>query len=76
MFGANRALILHQHEHYLQTNQNEIPHDPCHEGVPSSASKIIYEPMVRSAQIGHLSCVKICTISKRDETDIHLSLVT
>jgi len=26
---------------------NEIPHDPRHQGVPSVASKTIYEPMVR-----------------------------
>jgi hypothetical protein len=34
-----------------------------HLGVPSGASKIIYEPVVRSMQTVHLSCVKISTIS-------------
>ena len=29
---------------------NKIPHDPCHQGVPSGASKMISESMVRSAQ--------------------------
>jgi hypothetical protein len=33
-----------------------------HLGVPSGASKMISEPMVRSAQTMHLSCVKIRTI--------------
>ena len=30
--------------------KNEIPHDPCHLGVPTGASKMIFEPMVRSVQ--------------------------
>jgi hypothetical protein len=34
--------------------RNEIPHDPPHLGVPSGASKMISEPMVRSAQNMHL----------------------
>ena len=37
---------------------------------------MIFEPMVRLAQTVHLSCVKICTISKQTETSIHLSLDT
>jgi hypothetical protein len=37
---------------------------------------MISEPMVRSARIVHLSCVKISSISKQNETSIHLSLVT
>jgi hypothetical protein len=36
---------------------------PRHLGVPSTASKMISEPVVHSAQIMHLSCVKISTIS-------------
>ena len=44
-------------------DRNEIPHVPRHLGVPSCASKMISEPMVRSAQTAHLSCVKISTIS-------------
>jgi hypothetical protein len=43
MFSTNRAPILHRHQHYLQMDQNEIPHNPRHLGVPSSASKMIYE---------------------------------
>jgi hypothetical protein len=42
-------------------DQNKIPHDPRNLGVPSSASKMIYEPMVYLAQTVHLSCIKICT---------------
>ena len=30
---------------------NKIPHDPRHLGVPSGASKMIYEPMVRLAKL-------------------------
>ena len=75
-FGANRAPILHQRDHCLQIDRNEIPHDPRHLGVPSGATKIISEPMVRSAQTAHLSCVKIGTFSTRTETSFHLSLVT
>jgi hypothetical protein len=46
---------------------NRAPPDARHLGVPSGASKTIYEPMVRSVQTVHLSCVKISTISKRTE---------
>jgi hypothetical protein len=42
----------------------EIPHDPHHLGVPSVEYKAIFDPMVRSTQTVHLSCVKINTISK------------
>ena len=37
---------------------------------------MISEPMVRSAQTVHRSCVKISTISKRIKTSFHLSFVT
>jgi hypothetical protein len=60
----------------IQTDQNEIPHDPRHVGVLSGASKMIFEPMVRSAQTVHLSCIKISTISKWTEMSFLLSLVT
>jgi hypothetical protein len=49
-FGVNHAPILHWHYHRLQTKWNEVWHDPRHLGVPSGASKMISEPMVRSAQ--------------------------
>jgi hypothetical protein len=60
----------------LQTDQNEIPHDPRHLVVPSGASKTIVEPVVHSAQTVHLSCVRISTISKQTKSSFHLSLVT
>jgi hypothetical protein len=55
---------------------NEIPHDQCHIGDPLGVSKMISDPMLRSAQTVHQSCVKISTISKQAKTSIHLSLVT
>ena len=56
--------------------ENELPLEPCHRGVPTGASEVIFEPMVRSTQTMHLSCVKISTIYKRTETSLHLSLVS
>ena len=44
----------------------------CHLGVPSGASKMISEPMVRLAQTMHLSCVEVNTISKRTKTSFPL----
>ena len=61
---AKCAAMLHRHLHCLQTERSEIPHDPRHLGVPSGASKMIYEPMVRSTQTVQLSCIKISTVSK------------
>jgi hypothetical protein len=49
---------------------------PTHLGLPSSAFKIIFEPMVHLAQTAHLSWVRISTICKRTQTRFHLSLVT
>jgi hypothetical protein len=65
------AQTVHQsctEKHYLQTDQNEIPQDPCRLGVPLGVSKMISELMVRSVQSMHLSWVKINTISKRTES--------
>jgi hypothetical protein len=76
MFSTNRATILHRPQHYLQMDQNEIPHDPCHLGVPSGASKTTSEAMVRSAQTVHLSSVKISNIFERSGSSFHLSLIT
>jgi hypothetical protein len=76
MFGANCGSILHRVEHYLQTDRNEILHDPHHLGVPSYASKMISESTVRLAQTMHLSWIKISTILKRSEMSFHLTLIT
>ena len=54
MFDANGALILHQDLHYLQTQRNELPLEPCNLGLPLGASKTIYEPMVRLGQTMNL----------------------
>jgi hypothetical protein len=76
IFSTNHAPILHRHQHYLQIDQNEIPHDPHHLGVSSDAYKTISEVVVRSAQTVHLSCVKISNIFQRSGSSFHLSLVT
>jgi hypothetical protein len=75
-FGANRAPILHWHYHCIQMDWNEIPHYQCHIGDPSGASKTISDPMLRSVQTVHLSCVKISTISKQTKMSIHLCVIT
>ena len=50
----------------------EIPQDPRHLGVPSGPSKMIFEPIVHSAQTMHLTYVKVSTISKRTENELPL----
>ena len=47
----------------------DIPQDTCHLRVPSGASKMISERMVRLAQTMHLSCTNTNTISKRTDRD-------
>jgi hypothetical protein len=76
MFSTNRGPILNRHQHYLQMDQNEIPHGPRHLRVPSGASKMISEARVLSAQTVHLSCIKISTIFELTEPSFHLSLNT
>jgi hypothetical protein len=52
----------------LTLSSNGLKRDftcPTHLGLTSGAFKTIFVPMVRLAQIVHLSCVKISTISKR-----------
>ena len=39
--------------------ENELPAEPRHLGVPSSAYKTISDPMVRSAQTVHLSASRL-----------------
>jgi hypothetical protein len=38
--------------------QNELPVEPRHQGVPSSLSKMISEPQVHLVQTVHLSCIQ------------------
>jgi hypothetical protein len=47
---------------------NRAPQNPRHLEVPSSASKTIYEPMVRLTQTEHLSCTDANNVSKQIET--------
>jgi hypothetical protein len=76
MFGANRAPILHQDWHYLQTDWTELPLEAHHLGVPLSASKMIYKPMLCLTQTAHLSCTDANTVSKRIELRFHMTHVT
>ena len=64
-FDANHTPILHRHQYCLQMERSEIPHDQRHLGVPSGASKMISDPMVRFTQTVLLSCIKISTMSER-----------
>jgi hypothetical protein len=74
-FGVNYASILRQDQRYLQTDQNELPLEPHHQGVSLCTSQMIYEPMVRLAQTVYLSWVKISTFSEQMKTSIHLCLI-
>jgi hypothetical protein len=40
-------------------DQNELPVEPHHQGVPLGSSKTISEPTVRLAQTMHLSCIQM-----------------
>jgi hypothetical protein len=64
-FGTNRAPILHWHYHCLQMDWNKIPHEQCHIGDPSGASKIISDPMLRSAQTVHLLASRLALSPNR-----------
>jgi hypothetical protein len=75
-FDANRAPILHWNLHYLQMDRNELSFEPRQPGVSSGASKTISDPMVRLAQIVHLSCMKTNTTSKRTERRFYRTHVT
>jgi hypothetical protein len=55
---------------------NKAPPNPRHLGVPSGASKTIYEPMVRLTQTEHLSCTNASTVSKLIETRFHTTHIT
>jgi hypothetical protein len=71
-FDTNRAPILH----YLKTNRTEIPLEPRHLGVPSSASKMISMPMVCLVQTMHLSYTDTNTMSKQTKTRFHTTHVS
>jgi hypothetical protein len=75
-FDTNRAPILRQDVHYLQTDSSKLPLEPRHLGVSSGVSKMISEPMVRLAQTAHQSCSDTNTVSKRTETRLYVTHVT
>jgi hypothetical protein len=54
-----------------QNGPNRATPDPRHLGVPSCASQMIYEPMVRLTQIEHLSWTDANTVSKQIEMRFH-----
>ena len=55
--------------------QNELPLDLRHLGGPSSAPKMTSEPIARSVQTVHLSCVETNTIYKQTEMSLPLTHV-
>ena len=72
----NRAPTLRQYYHYLQTDRNELSIEPRHLVVPSGASKVIPEPMVRLVQTVLLSCTDANTVSKWTEIRVDTTHVT
>jgi hypothetical protein len=57
-------------------DQNKIPCDPHHLGVPSGVSKMISDPMVCLTETMHLCCTDGNSISKQTKTRFHMTLVT
>jgi hypothetical protein len=76
MFCANHAAILHQVQHYLQSDWIVLPLEPRHLGVPSGAPKTISEPTVCLAQTVYLSCTDNNTIFKWTKIRFHMTHVT
>jgi hypothetical protein len=57
-------------------NRNELSYEPRHLVVPSSASKMISEPMMRLAQTMLLPCTDTNTVFKRKEVTFHMTHIT
>jgi hypothetical protein len=57
-------------------NRNELPLEPRNLGVPSGASKMISNPMVRLAQTVHLSCSDTNVVPEQIEMRFHLSHIS
>jgi len=70
--GTIRVPILHRNKHYLQRDRSEILYDTRHLGVLLGASKYISKHMVHSMQFVYLSCIKISTTSKQNQTELPL----
>ena len=75
MFHANHEPILHQDQHYLQTDQTEHPLEPHHLGVPTGASKMVSQIMVHQVQTVDLFCTETYNISKQTEARFHMTHV-
>jgi hypothetical protein len=71
-FDTNHAPILRQDYHYLQTDSNMLPLEPCDLGVSLGSSKMISEPMVCSAKTVHLYCIDTNIVSKWTKTRFHM----
>jgi hypothetical protein len=56
-------------------DQNELPLDQCHLGVPSGVPKMIFEPIARLAQTVHLFGAEINTFSKQTKASFHLTYI-
>ena len=57
-------------------DQNELPLEPHHLGVPSVVSKTISEPKVHLAQTVQLSCTDTNTMPKRTVTTFDMTNVS
>jgi hypothetical protein len=57
-------------------DRNELPLEPRQLGVPSGASKMISDPMVRLVQAVHLSCSNTNIIMEQTEMRFHMSHIT
>jgi hypothetical protein len=58
------------------SKQTEVRLEPRRPGVPSGASKMISEQLVRLAQTVHLSCTDSNTVSKEKEVRFHMTHIT
>jgi hypothetical protein len=72
-FDTNRAPLLRQDYHYLQTDSNKLPLEPRHLGVSLGASKMISKPIVCLVQTVHLYCTDTNTVSNRTETKFQIT---
>jgi hypothetical protein len=57
-------------------DRNELKLEHHHLGVPSGASKMIFELVVCLAQTVHLSCTDIDSVSKQTETRFQLTHIS
>jgi hypothetical protein len=56
--------------------QNELLLEPHHLGVPSGASKMIFELLERFAQTVHLPCTESNIVSIENEVRFHMTDIT